>query len=120
MEYGRYLISGKNASSFPDLLEEELKDEQFYLHSSSKESVKLFVIEKYSFLQNSDKSLTVMTEVLGKDKCEVNAIVSGGKTSLLRIDLFFTEAGLLSDFEDFMEQMAEYHDWVVKVFKEEE
>jgi len=34
------------------------------------------------------------------------------------MDLFFTEAGLLADFEEFMEKMAEYHGWVVKVFWE--
>ncbi len=119
MEHSRYMITGKGASYFPEILEKEMEGEQPYVGSAANGSVKLFVTEKYSFLQNSDKSLTVMTETTENDRCEVNAIVSGGKTSLLRLDLFFTEAGLLEDFEDFILQVSQAHNWEVKVFREQ-
>lgn len=105
MKHARYTIRGRNVKSILETLKKDIEPSVDYTSNTGK--TYFFVFEKYSFLQNSDMSGILLFDIKNEDECIVNAVVAGGKTGLLRLDIFGRENSVLNDIKNVLQEICD-------------
>jgi len=75
-----------------------------------------FVFENFSFLQNSDMSVTVLVDIWNQGCCVIKLVVSGGKQGLFRLDIFGREGSRLSNVQQGFQRIASMNNWQIVPF----
>jgi hypothetical protein len=111
MKYTKYAIKGKNIKLILEILKKEFKPSFNYTSNTGK--TYFFVFEKYSFLQNSDMSGIFLVDIKNETECIVNFVVAGGKTELLRLDIFGREYNLLKNIKKILQKICDDNNWKI-------
>tara|TARA_Y100000310_G_C20618200_1_gene781825 strand:+ start:139 stop:525 length:387 start_codon:yes stop_codon:yes gene_type:complete len=116
MRITEYTIQGRDIKNLPTILKKELHASTEYTAKGG--NVFFMIFEHYSFLQNSNMSGSMLVDIEAKDKARVIAIVSGGKTSMLQLDIFGREKSLLRLMTKTLTKISEEHHWHLADHKE--
>ena len=109
MKITEYTIQGRDIKNLPATLKKELHASTEYTAKGG--NVFFMIFEHYSFLQNSNMSGSMLVDIESKDKARVIAIVSGGKTSMLQLDIFGREKSLLRSIKKTLENISTPNNW---------
>jgi hypothetical protein len=85
----------------------------FFGYVSSSENMKVFILEDYKVCQDSDVAVTVMFDSETDNTCTVTIVSAGGKTSILRMDLFGAEKSMVNKIETFLQALAKERGWTI-------
>jgi hypothetical protein len=109
VQHKKYSISGKNIKTINLALKKETAP-IIEEHSKSGKTF-FFIFEKYSFIQDSDMTVTLFIDVISEKECALDCIVSGGKSGLFQLDLFDREHSVLEKTHKIIEKMCEENHW---------
>ena len=115
MQQFQYQIDGPNVRSIYYGIRKEFGVANEYISPTG--NTYFFVFESFSFLQNSDMSCTILVDVWSDNSCFVQAVVSGGKSGLFRLDIFGREGSRLGKLQEAFQRICHYNQWRMMPFQ---
>jgi len=98
MRIKELLIEGSDVSEIISFLKSEFPLSYNYITYDSK--VAIFILERFSFIQNSELSITIIIDIISVSKCKLLIIVTGGRSGIFRLDIFGLEESMLRNIID--------------------
>lgn len=109
MKFSTLVIEGEDISVLIDIFRNAFSPSFVYTNQSGK--MKVFILEEYKFWQDSDVAVIIMFDFETDSTCTVSIISAGGKTSILRLDLFGAEKSMVNKIETFLQALAKERKW---------
>ncbi len=109
MQHFQNHISGNNIRAISSSIQHHFGDANEYVSPDG--DTCFFVFEHFSFWQNSDMSCSILVDIWDDNNCFVKGVVSGGKTGLLRLDIFGREVSRMKKVRDGILQICHFHGW---------
>ncbi|MBU7018009.1 MAG: hypothetical protein HXS44_10905 [Theionarchaea archaeon] len=109
MKFSNLVIEGEDISVLIDIFRNAFSPSFVYTSQSGK--MNIFILEEYKFWQDSDVAVIAMFDFETNNNCTITIVSAGGKTSILRLDLFGAEKSMVNKIETFFQALTKERKW---------